>query len=93
MLIRRRNGFGGYSYYPSECDFNLVCTYQHSGHRFVIIQYPELPFCYRLFNRLGIFLLELPLQKLLHPYLKAIDKGFYDDPELAHHIHTWMEYK
>lgn len=93
LLIRRRNGFGGYSYYPKNCEFNIVCTYLHNGHRFVIIQYPDLPFCYRLFNRLGIFLLEQPLRESLQSYLEAIDQGFYDDVELAKHIHNWMDDK
>ncbi|MCA0970141.1 hypothetical protein LCM20_06050 [Halobacillus litoralis] len=93
MLVRRRNGFGGYSFYPSECEINLVCTFKSDGHRYVIIQYPDLPFCYRLFNRMGVFLLEQPLRQLLDPYIHAIDQGFYDDRQLAEHIHKWMEYK
>lgn len=91
MLTRRRNGFGGYSYYPKQHEFSLVCTYKESGHRYIIIQYPALPFCYRLFNRLGIYLLEQPLHQLLDPYLDAIDQGFYDDLELAEYIHKWMK--
>ncbi|SFJ22948.1 hypothetical protein SAMN04487936_101387 [Halobacillus dabanensis] len=82
-MVLRMDGFGGTRYYPENSELTIVCTYKSIGHRYVIVQYLDLPFSYRKVNRDGLCFLEPKLYDFLCSELERIDSGFYDDDELA----------
>ncbi|WP_139205782.1 hypothetical protein [Halobacillus alkaliphilus] len=90
MMVYRRDGFGGSRFYPEDGEIEILCTFVETGHRYVILQYLELPFSYRLIKRHGVHLLDDKAHLSLIPYLNAIDQGVYDNPILAHDIHKLM---
>lgn len=90
LLLFRRNGFGSSGYFPSQSEIFIRCTYVKKGHRFIIIQYMDLPLGYRLIHRHCLFLIEEELYHQLQPYLQYIDEGVYDNNETARHIHKLM---
>ncbi|WP_394217798.1 hypothetical protein [Halobacillus trueperi] len=89
-MVLKRDGFGGSRYYPENSELSILCTYKDQGHTFVIIQYLDLPFSYRLINRDGLFLLEEELLNFLCNQLDEIDAGIYEDVTLAKEITELM---
>ncbi|MBX0358660.1 hypothetical protein [Halobacillus sp. Nhm2S1] len=89
-MVLKRDGFGGSRYYPEDSELSILCTYEDQGHTFVIIQYLDLPFSYRLINRDGLFLLEEELYDFLYKQIEEIDAGIYEDVELAKEIIALM---
>ncbi|GEN52131.1 hypothetical protein [Halobacillus faecis] len=85
-MVLKRDGFGGSRYYPEDSELSILCTYEDQGHTFVIIQYLDLPFSYRLINRDGLFLLEEELYDFLNKQIEEIDAGIYEDFKLAKEI-------
>lgn len=90
-MVLTRDGFGGCRYYPENSELSILCTYEDQGHTFVIIQYLDLPFSYRLINRDGIFLLEEELFNFLDNHIDDIDAGIYEDVTLAKEITKLMK--
>ncbi|MBH0229815.1 hypothetical protein [Halobacillus yeomjeoni] len=86
MLVYRRDGLGGGRFYPMNSDIKITCTYMCSGHRYIIIQYLDLPFCYRIVKRDGVELIDDQAYKHLSPYLNDIDRGVYDNEKTAETI-------
>ncbi|WLR46318.1 hypothetical protein LC065_12050 [Halobacillus litoralis] len=89
-MVLKRDGFGGFRYYPEDSELTILCTYEDQGHTFVIIQYLDLPFSYRLINRDGLFLLEEELFDFLHNEIEDIDAGIYENVHLAKEITELM---
>ncbi|WP_181898625.1 hypothetical protein, partial [Halobacillus trueperi] len=77
-------------YYPENSELSILCTYEDQGNTFVIIQYLDLPFSYRLINRDGLFLLEEELSNFLYNQIDEIDEGIYEDVNLAKEITELM---
>jgi hypothetical protein len=89
-MVLRMDGFGGSRYYPENSELTILCTYKSGGHRYVIVQYLDLPFSYRKVNRDGLCFLEAEIYASLCRELENIDSGFYDDDELALKIQQQM---
>lgn len=89
-MVLRMDGFGGSRYYPENSDITILCTYKSTGHRYVIVQYLDLPFSYRKVNRDALCFLEADLYAFLCSDLESIDAGFYDNDELALNIKQKM---
>ncbi|SDO46853.1 hypothetical protein ACJA3J_13855 [Halobacillus sp. SY10] len=89
-MVLKRDGFGGSRYYPENSELSILCTYEDQGNTFVIIQYLDLPFSYRLINRDGLFLLEEELSNFLYNQIDEIDEGIYEDVNLAKEITELM---
>ncbi|REJ10525.1 hypothetical protein [Halobacillus trueperi] len=89
-MVLKRDGFGGSRYYPENSELSILCTYEDQGNTFVIIQYLDLPFSYRLINRDGLFLLEEELSNFLYNQIDEIDEGIYEDINLAKEITELM---
>ncbi|KHE67003.1 hypothetical protein [Halobacillus sp. BBL2006] len=90
-MIYRRDGMGGSRYYPAQSEIMIYCTFVHSGHRYIILRYLDLPFCFRVIKRKGLDYLDNQVLDCLLPYLDRIDEGQYDDDYLAKSVQPHMD--
>ncbi|ARI77111.1 hypothetical protein [Halobacillus mangrovi] len=88
-MIYRRDGMGGYRYYPEQSELMIYCTFVDMGHRYIIIQYLDLPFCFRVVKREGIELLDEQTHHCLLPFIDLIDQGQFDNQETAKLIYDF----
>lgn len=89
-MVLRRDGFGGSRYYPENSEISIICSYEDTVHRYVILQYMDLPFSYRQINRDGLYLLEEEVIDFLYKEIETIDAGYYDDELTALEIKKLM---
>ncbi|CDQ17882.1 hypothetical protein SAMN05192559_102325 [Halobacillus karajensis] len=90
-MVLRRDGFGGSKYYPQNSELSIICTYENAGQTYIIVQYLDLPFCYRLVNRDGLLLLEEPVYNFLLKEMDKIDAGVYTNYTLSMKICNLMK--
>ncbi|WP_281658220.1 hypothetical protein [Halobacillus sp. Cin3] len=90
QMVLMNDGFGGTRYYPENSEMSVLCSYFDQGHRYVIIQYLDLPFSYRLINLDGLAFVDKEAHDFLKEELFSIDEGVYDNAELAGQIKQLM---